>query len=581
MLIICKNPELQNIIKKIIERSGEIIEPDHCTSIEEARNRIFQEDYRLIISGFTIPEIGGPGFIKEFQDSGKDAPFIFLTELEKRETDTDVTQADPDYIFINDKNPAETVEKLEKIIPEILMHRKKNPDKNLNEARYKSLVESMDDSIYMVDGECRYLFMNKKHLERIGRSAELFKARSYNDFHTDEETGNFSGNVRRLFSTGEKIEEKYEKNGKKYLRTFTPVRDINDERIIAASITSSEICDDADISEKDISSYIVDGDGRYLSINRHHMEVLGISCEDLFIGRNYEEFHPEGKTEKFSSMIGEVFNTGETLRDEYESGKSHFTRRFCPVKDILTGEVVAVTIVSTNITEQKLTEKSLIEANKKLNLLNSITRHDILNQMTILLGYLDLSATGCQDETLKVYLEKERKAADTIYHQILFTRDYQDVGVNTPAWQDVSALIADTSKMLRHGDIEIENRCGDLKIFADPLLEKVFYNLTDNSIRHGGSISKITFCFEKIPHGIKLICEDDGRGIPDEDKERIFRQGFGKNTGLGLFLIREILSITGLEIHETGCYGEGAKFEITIPDMMYSECRTRHRNPDL
>lgn len=408
ILILCKNPELQNIIEKIIKRTGEIIEPHYCTSIEKARQRIFQEDYWLIISGFTISEIGGPGFIKELQDSGKNVPFIFLTGLEKRETDVDGTQADPEYIFINDKNPTETVEILEKIIPEILMHKDKNPEKHLNEARYKSLVESMDDSIYMVDRECRYLFMNKKHLERIGRSAELFKARSYNDFHTDEETGNFSGNIRRLFSTGENIEEKYEKNGKKYLRTFTPVRDINDERIIAASITSGET-DDADTFEKDISSYIVDGNCRYLSINRHHMEILGINCEDLFIGRNYEEFHPEGKTEKFSSMVGEVFNTGETLRDEYESGKSHFTRRFCPVKDILTSEVVAVTIVSTNITEQKLTEKSLIEANKKLNLLNSITRHDILNQMTVLLGYLDLSAAGCQDETQKVYLEKQKR----------------------------------------------------------------------------------------------------------------------------------------------------------------------------
>ena len=572
LLIICKNPELQNIIKKIIERARENIEPEYCTSIEEAKRRIFQEDYRLIISGFTIPEIGGPGFIEELHSSGKNTPFIFLTELEKREANVDRTHADPDFIFINDKNPAETVEKLEKIISEILIHKEKNPEKHLNEARYKSLVESMDDSIYMVDRQCRYLFMNKKHLERIGRSAELFKARSYSDFHTEAEAGNFSENIRRLFSTGEKIEEKYEKNGIKYLRTFTPVRDINDERIIAASITSSEICDDADISEMDISSYIVDGDCRYLSINRHHMKILGINCEDLFIGRNYEEFHPEGKNEKFSSMVEGVFKTGETLRDEYESGKWHFTRRFCPVKDILTGEVVAVTIVSTNITEQKLTEKSLIEANKKLNLLNSITRHDILNQMTVLLGYLDLSVTGCQDETQKNYLEKEKKAADTIYHQILFTRDYQDIGVNTPAWQDVSALIDRTSTMLRHDGIEIENRCGDLKIFADPLLEKVFYNLTDNAVRHGGSISNITFCFEKIPHGIKLICEDNGRGIPDEDKERIFRQGFGKNTGLGLFLIREILSITGLEIHETGCYEEGAKFEITIPDMMYLEC---------
>jgi len=51
----------------------------------------------------------------------------------------------------------------------------------------------------------------------------------------------------------------------------------------------------------------------------------------------------------------------------------------------------------------------------------------------------------------------------------------------------------------------------------------------------------------------------------EDMKERIFRKGVGKNTGLGLFLTREILDITGLSITETGNEGEGARFEIAIP----------------
>jgi len=66
-----------------------------------------------------------------------------------------------------------------------------------------------------------------------------------------------------------------------------------------------------------------------------------------------------------------------------------------------------------------------------------------------------------------------------------------------------------------------------------------------------------------------LMYEDDGKGIPAEEKERIFERGFGKNTGLGLFLSREILSITGITIKETGEPGKGARFEMTIPKGMY------------
>jgi signal transduction histidine kinase len=62
-----------------------------------------------------------------------------------------------------------------------------------------------------------------------------------------------------------------------------------------------------------------------------------------------------------------------------------------------------------------------------------------------------------------------------------------------------------------------------------------------------------------------LYVEDDGSGIPASDKERIFQRGFGKHTGLGLFLVREILGITGITIRETGEPGKGAQFEITVP----------------
>ena len=51
--------------------------------------------------------------------------------------------------------------------------------------------------------------------------------------------------------------------------------------------------------------------------------------------------------------------------------------------------------------------------------------------------------------------------------------------------------------------------------------------------------------------GLVLVFEDDGMGIAGEDKKHLFERGFGKNTGLGLFLSREILSITGITIRET------------------------------
>lgn len=63
-----------------------------------------------------------------------------------------------------------------------------------------------------------------------------------------------------------------------------------------------------------------------------------------------------------------------------------------------------------------------------------------------------------------------------------------------------------------------------------------------------------------------IIWEDDGVGIRDEEKEKIFERGYGKNTGLGLFFIREILGITGITISENGVYGDGARLVIRVPE---------------
>ena len=66
-----------------------------------------------------------------------------------------------------------------------------------------------------------------------------------------------------------------------------------------------------------------------------------------------------------------------------------------------------------------------------------------------------------------------------------------------------------------------------------------------------------------------LVYEDNGVGIPDDEKAKIFERGYGKNTGLGLYLVQEILSLTDIAIRETGEPGHGARFEMQIPRQSF------------
>ena len=111
----------------------------------------------------------------------------------------------------------------------------------------------------------------------------------------------------------------------------------------------------------------------------------------------------------------------------------------------------------------------------------------------------------------------------------------------------------------------VQDKTNGLLIFADPMFDRVIYNLIENSLRHGGDVSRITYEVRFDDSVAILTYSDDGSGVPEADKEKIFARGYGKNTGLGLFIIREILSITGLSIRECGIPGKGVRFEIRVP----------------
>ncbi|MDO8873268.1 MAG: ATP-binding protein [Methanoregula sp.] len=229
----------------------------------------------------------------------------------------------------------------------------------------------------------------------------------------------------------------------------------------------------------------------------------------------------------------------------------------------------AIYCTVVDITEQKQAQDALILANRKLNLLNNITRHDILNQLTALIGYLELSKDDIKDPQLLTYVTREELAANAIRNQILFTRDYQNIGVHSPQWHNIAETVSLVLATIDIHHIRVIVNLASVEVYADPLLEKVFYNLIENSLRHGERVSEIEILSESVSDGIDIIIKDNGSGIPDNAKERIFRREYFKHTGFGLFLTREILAITNLTITENGTFGNGARFVIHAPQGTY------------
>ena len=225
--------------------------------------------------------------------------------------------------------------------------------------------------------------------------------------------------------------------------------------------------------------------------------------------------------------------------------------------------------LKAEILERKRFEATLQLANRKLNTLSSITRHDILNQITAIMMYVSLAEELVQDPTLLSYLKRIEQTTQMIQKQIRFARDYEELGISSPRWHTIDATISRAVSGLELGNVRVEKDVEGLEVYADMLLEKVFFNIVDNALRHGQRVTKIRFSLQETGDGITIFCEDNGVGVPLNMKEGIFKREFYRNTGYGLFLASEILGITGLTIGETGEPGLGARFEIRVPKGTY------------
>ncbi len=324
-----------------------------------------------------------------------------------------------------------------------------------------------------------------------------------------------------------------------------------------------------------IQGYAPDGIVRYW--NKASEDVYGYMAEEA-IGKNLADLIiPVDLRPLFAQCLdvakeltqsGEFMPSGELLllhKDGHPVPVYSIHTAVC-----LEGMEPLLFCIDFDLSERKRIEEDLRESNKKLQLISSITRHDINNQLMVLDAYLELLYEEVPHSHIQEYILKIRDASARISSMIRFTKMYEQIGVRAPAWQDLRPHIETAENNSHLVSIRLVNDIpAGTEVFTDTMLEKVFFNLLDNSLRHSQRVTLIHVSCSETDGGLTIYWEDNGVGVPEEEKARIFERGYGKNTGLGLSLVREILAFTGITIHENGEPGKGARFEILVPKGVY------------
>jgi signal transduction histidine kinase len=211
-------------------------------------------------------------------------------------------------------------------------------------------------------------------------------------------------------------------------------------------------------------------------------------------------------------------------------------------------------------------QRELAFAQNKLQVVGSVTRHDILNQMTAIMGYNEILLSAIEDEKLRHFLTIEHNAAEKMRRIFAYSKVYQLAGTEPPRWQKLDGIVNLACDEAELKSVPVKQETGPVSLFSEPQFIKVFSYLFDNSVRHGKTTTEIRLTLNPGISESVLVVEDNGSGIAQESRERIFDHGFGKYTGWGLYVARHVLEANGMTIRENGVPGKGARFEIVIPN---------------
>ena len=474
------------------------------------------------------------------------------------------------------------------IVTDITEHKKAEQELIESEKKYRDIFENARDAIYIHDLKGKIISINKVVQEYgytqeqiIGKNMLKFIPKRYWPKLISQLSqvalGNRVEGVIEVNTPIGKIAGEYRSSpiihGDRVVGVRSVMRDITaKKKTEEALLRSQQEFMGLFMGNPEAAAYL-GSDYHVVNLNPKFEELFGFSPSEIKGKHINDVIVPKNKINEAKSLdkkacCGYVYHN--TQRQRKDGSLVHVAVSAAPIK--VGHKTIGFVAMYKDISDLKAAEKKLKETNEKLQVVGGLTRHDVRNKLSVISTNAYLLKKQCAGNNLMLEkLHAMERAVGQMTEIFEFAKTYESLGLEELAYLDVGKTIDETVALFRDlNNVKIVNKCGGVTVLADSLLRQMFYNLIDNSLKHGQTTSKIEIYYEDTRQDeLRLCYEDDGVGIPEEVKPKLFAEGFttGKGTGYGLYLIKKMTEVYGWTIQETGEPGKGARFVMEMPKL--------------